>query len=279
MTYLSDNGSIIQFNKSLPYYVAEYDLNSVPAEYDSFRPAGVDGAYTTGASYAQKIITASGTIVGTGRANLDDLRARLSAAMNVHHEGWLIVELFNGKKRKIRCRPNQSVNYPKPAGWGQPYNLEWLCDKPYWLDYADTILPIGQVTPLWCFPFCGPVLFGHSVAEVSVYGNAAIEIPLKIEIMSQATLITLENLTTGEYLAVSKAIGENEKMVIDGAEAQIYLQNLLTGATTNANNRLEAGSTFFTLTPGKQNRITLNNGVTGATPLAYIIYNGHSLAV
>ena len=199
-------------------------------------------------------------------------------AMHVHWDGWLIAEQWSGKKKKIRCRPHQLPQYSDPVGLGLPFALEWQADKPYWLDYDETILPIGQIIPLWRFPFTPPVQFGYAVAEVNIANDTSIEIPLRIEVLSQATNITVINESTGRRFEVAELIEENEKMVIDGENCNIEIVNLLTGARNNATNKLVSGSQFITLVPG-ENRITLNNGIADATPLSYIIYNNHSLAV
>ncbi len=278
LTYISDSGMMIQFNQSFPFYVSYADLNSVGATFDEMQPPGVDGAYTQGGTYNKKIIPIEGTIVGVSPQHLSELRNMLSMAMNIHYEGILIVELHNGKKKKIRCRPTQNPSYSKPFGLGVSFTCEWQCDSPYWLAYKETIVPIGQIIPMWSFPFTPPVTFGRAVQNVEIINDTSIEIPLKIEVLTQSTLIEIKNITTGESFTVSALIEENHKMIIDGNTCDIEILDMITGVRTNATNKLVAGSQFIILRPGK-NKIELNNGIADKTPLSYIIYNKPSLAI
>lgn len=278
LTYISDCGMMIQFNQSFPYLVTYADLNSVGASFDEFQPVGIDGSYTTGGAYLKKIIPIEGNIVGNSYQDLEHYRNALSMAMNIHWDGTLIVEQYDGTKKKIRCRANQAPNYPQTFGLSQPFTCEFQCDNPYWLDYDETIVPIGQIIPQWSFPFTPPVTFGYVVANSEIINNTSIDIPLKIEVLSQATLIEINNISTDESFNVSALIEENHKMVIDGENCNITIINMLTGKQHDATNKLVAGSTFITLRPGR-NKIELKNGITESTPLSYIIYNKHSLAV
>ena len=278
LTYLSDCGMIVQFSNQFPFIVSYADLNSAGAVFDEIQPVGMDGAYTQGASYSKKIIPIEGTIVGNSQQDIEQYRSLLSMAMNVRVCGTLIADLYNGKKKKIRCRPNQAPSYAKTFGLGQAFSCDFQCDNPYWLDYEETIVPIGQIIPQWRFPFTPPVTFGYAVANVDILNDTSIEIPLRIEVVSQTTLIEINNISTGESFGVSALIDRNHKMVIDGTACEISIINMLTGAVENATNKLIAGSNFITLQSGR-NQIELNKGIADATPLSYIIYNQHSLGV
>ena len=278
LTYLSDNGGIVQFNGGGPYFLRYADLNSAGASFDEHTILGKDGVLTLGGSYNKKSIPASGQIVGLSKRHLEQLRASLALCMNIHFEGTLVAEQHDGSRKKIRVRPSGNPGFDEEKGLCQPFTLEWQSDTPYWSDYDPIILPIGQIRALWHFPFSTPILFGYAVADVEIRNTTSITIPTRIEILSQSTAVTITNQTTGEWLQVNEAIQEGQKMVIDSETADIYIQNLLTGEKTNATNRLEAGSTPITLSPGL-NRIQLENGIAGSRPLSYIIYNKPCLAV
>lgn len=278
LTYLSDNGAIVQFNAGGPYFVSYADLSSAGASFDEHAVIGSDGVLTLGGSYDKKTIPATGQIVGLSKRHLEQLRVNLAMAMNIHFEGTLVAEQHDGSRKKLRVRPSGNPGFEGEKGLCQPFTLEWQSDSPYWTDYDSIVLPIGQIKALWHFPFSTPILFGYAVADVEVYNTTSITIPTRIEILSQSTAVTITNHSTGEWLQVNEAIGEGQKMVVDSETADIYIQDLFTGRKTNATNRLEAGSTPITLAPGK-NRIELENGIAGSRPLSYIIYNKPYLAV
>lgn len=280
LTWISDGGAVIQFNESFPFYVSGADLNTAGASFSEMKPAGMDGAYTAGGSYDLKIIRCPGHIVATSQADLEKRRGQLAMAMNVRHEGWLISHQHDGTRKKIRCRPTHNPEFEGSFGLGERFTVEFRCDRPYWLSYEETIQPIGQITPLMAWPWAAPVLMGCAVAELSVFNGTSVEIPTRIEVLSQSSLIRLTRVCGADAAAleIAAAIEEGQKLVIDGVTGDIYLQNLVTGAKVNASNRLVAGSRPITLLPGK-NLIALDNGVAGATPLSYVIYNEHSLAV
>lgn len=278
ITYISDSGMIIQFNKSFPFFITFADLNSVDASFDEFIPTGMDGTFTQGGTYNKKIIVIEGNIVGTSLKHIESLRSKLSMAMNIHFEGTLVVEQYSGEKKKIRCRPNKNPDFSKPLGLGQPFVIELTCDSPYWLDYGMTIVPIGQIIPQWQFPFTPPVLFGYAVSNTKINNETSIEIPLKIEVLSQATMIEIKNKTNNQAFTVNVIIEENQKMIIDGNTCEVKILNIKTGERVNATNKLVAGSDFITLSPGV-NDIELTNGIADGAPLSYIFYNIPSLGV
>ncbi|MGI5885446.1 MAG: phage tail domain-containing protein [Candidatus Spyradocola sp.] len=280
LTWVSDSGAVIQFNQSFPFYVSGADLNTAGASFSEMKPAGMDGVYTAGGSYDVKIIRCPGQIVATSPADLERRRNQLAMACNVRREGWLVSHQHDGTRRKIRCRPTHNPEFEGSFGLGEKFTVEFRCDRPYWLSYDEIIQPIGQIIPLMAWPWAAPVLMGYAVAELTLHNGTGIEIPTRIEVLSHSTLIKLTRTCGADaaVLEVAAAIAEGQKLVIDGTTGDIFLQDLETGETANASNRLAAGSRPITLLPG-ENRIELDNGVAGATPLSYIIYNEHSLAV
>lgn len=277
LTYFSDCGMTVQFN-AFPYFITFVDLNSVGASFDEVQPAGFDGVVNQGESYNVKAIPLEGTIVGNSLQDLEKYRRAVAMAMNVHYEGTLVAELNNGEKWKIRCRPSGNPDFPKEFGRGQPFTCEWKCDRPYWKRYENNVVSIGQILPMWTFPFATPVIFGKAVSTVTINNETSIEIPLQIEILSQSTLIQISNNTTGQSFQIRSPVEENQKMVIYGDTADVVIVNLETGEQENATNRLVAGSEFISLMPGL-NEIELSNGIADSVPLSYIIYNDHSLAI
>lgn len=278
ITYTSDSGRSIQFNGWLPYYLAQIDFNSVGGSFDEYKPIGYDGSKTQGESYNAKAVLASGVLVSTSKAHLAQMRMDLAEAMNIHYEGWLSVSLLNGQTWKIRARPTQNPTFQAPVGLGQPFSLEWRCDSPYWLKEPQTVVKIGQIEGLWRFPFHAPVVFGQAVGNVEIRNPSTSEVPVVIEILSQATNILITNETNGQTLEVAELIQEGQKMILDSNTCDIQIVDIYSGDSVDATNKLVAGSQFITLAPGK-NKIVLDNGIPDTIPLAYIRYYEQSLAV
>lgn len=280
LTWMPDNGMTIQFNQNFPFYVSNTDLNSAGASFSEFKSAGRDGVYTVGGSYEVKTIIIPGQIVATSRADLEKRRNQLAMAFNVHNEGWLIAHQWDGTKKKIRCRAAGNPAYTENVGLGERFTVTLRCDRPYWLGYDDIIMPIGQTIPMMCWPWVAPVMFGYAVAELTINNASGIEIPTRIEVLSQSTLIQLTRVCGRQSatLELATTVDEYQKLIIDSDTGDIYLHDIITGEDINASNRLVAGSKPITLLPG-QNKIMLDNGIAGSTPLSYVIYNDHSLAV
>lgn len=277
LTYKSDNGAVIQFGQMPPYILDFADLNGLGATFSEYKLLGYDGGYTPGGTYNKKAIPIRGAIVGASPQNLSALREKLANALNIHAEGWLHVDI-DGIQRKIRARPVASPQIDQRVGLGQEFTAELAADWPYWLDTDEIIIPLGQMVPLFHFGFATPVLFGYAVSHAEILNPTSIEIPIRVEVMSESELITLSNATTGQYMSVDSPIGPNSKMTIDSYNASVLLQNLVTGQIADATNKLTAGSAFLTLVPG-MNKISINDGVAGDSPLAYVYYYKHYLGV
>ena len=280
LTWIPDNGETIQFNQNFPFFCNNADLNTAGASFSEFKPAGADGVYTAGGTYDVKTIIIPGQIVATSRADLEQRRAQLAMAFSIHNEGWLVAHQWDGTRKKIRCRSTGNPVYTENVGIGERFTITLRCDRPYWLGYDDQIVPIGQIIPLMRWPWVASVLMGYAVAELTINNTSGVEIPTKIEVLSQSTLIKLTR-TCGsrvDELELATTIDEGEKLVIDGTSGDIYIHSIVSGEDSNASHCLVAGSKPITLLPGI-NQIVLDNGVAGVTPLSYVIYNDHSLAV
>ena len=280
LTWVPDNGMTIQFNRGFPFFCSDADLNSAGASFSEFKPAGSDGVYTAGGTYDVKIIRIPGQIVAVSRADLETRRNQLAMAFSVHNAGWLISEQWDGTRKKIRCRPTGNPAFSENIGIGERFTVELRCDRPYWLSYDEIIQTIGHIVPMMRWPWAAPVMMGYAVAELTINNTTGVEIPTRIEVLSRSTMIRLTR-TCGSQSAVlelAAIIDENQKLVIDGTSGDIYLHDIYTGQDVNASNRLVAGSKPITLLPGI-NKIALDNGVADSTPLSYVIYNDHSLAV
>lgn len=278
ITYLADSGHTVQFSAVSPFFVAEADLNAAPASFDESKATGTDGTKTLGGNYDKKIIFVEGKLVAKSLSHLEDLRGALAMAMNVHREGELLLEQGSGRKKTIRCRPLCNPSFGKVFGLTQSFTAQFQCDNIYWRDSDMTVVPIGQIVPLWRFPFTPPVTFGKAVGVANILNKTSIDIPLKIEVFSQATLIELENKSTGQSFKINAVIEENKKMIIDGDSCDVSIINLVTGEKTNATNKLVAGSDYITLSPG-ENIIEIHDGIADSTPLSYITYYVPHLAV
>lgn len=278
LTYTSACGMIVQFSSAPPFLAKTIDLNAAVASFDESKATGTDGTRTLGGNYDKKVVVVEGVISASSHSKLEELRGILAMTMNVHHEGVLLLEQDSGQTKTIKCRPLCNPSFAAPFGLTQGYTAQFQCDAPYWLDSSMTIVPIGQIMPMWQFPFTPPVTFGKAIGTARIMNYTSIEIPLRIEVLTQSTLIELENKNTGQAFRIDAVITQNKKMVIDGDNCDVDIIDLITGEKTNATNKLVAGSKYITLSPG-MNEIEIHNGIADATPLSYITYYLPHLAV
>lgn len=100
VTYYSDCGMFFQLSKTFPLYLNNADLNTLAGSFYEIKPAGIDGIFTEGVSYDKKIVICECTIVGTSKADIDEIRCSLSMAMNIHFGGYLVAVNDLGKQKK-----------------------------------------------------------------------------------------------------------------------------------------------------------------------------------
>ena len=276
LKWVSDNGMIIEFVS--PFFFKDPDMNSGGVSFEEIKVPGIDGIKTIDRSYNGKILRVNGNIVGEGPNQLEFLKNELSLAMNSNYDGWLYAYQYDGSIQKKRCMPNQLPDYKDGPGLQVAFTLEWKSDDPYWLDTRETILTMGQVEPLWSFPFCTPVIFGNCVAKKTMRNSSGVDIFPIIEIQSPMDKVLIVNKSTGQILEVDKEIPKGKKLIIDNMNCEIELVDIKTGFSENATNELVAGREFITLKPG-ENFIELQNPVKSDRAIVHIKYHKPRLAV
>lgn len=271
LTYISDNGITVQINR-YPFFSSSSDLNTVGATFEDVQPDGMDGVITTGEAYNQKTLSITGNIIGRSKGEVEQHMNTLGLAMNIHYSGWLYAKGYDGKTKKLHCRPSGTPDFGDMKGLQIPYMIQFRADYPHWVEATETIERLGHVKATFQFPFCAPAVFGMSVKQETIVNNTPFTIEPVIEIASVMSDVKIANLTTGETLELEQDVPEGKRLIINNAECTIELIDNATSERVDATNALIAGKEFLKLIPG-ENVLELQNAISTGAAIVYIKYN------
>lgn len=246
----------IELSSMPEYTIVSIDgLSPIDATINEVVAAGLDGAVPNSAKAQPRVLTIVVAINKPAEEN------RLN-----------LYRYFKVKKRHRIFFSNNSRNVyidgylqSMPIGFfdeKQMATIVMRCPDPYFKDYDEIGLDVGNVISLFEFPFDirKPIPF----SEINIYGNKTIfnhgdvETGMIIRITGRDIHIEnpkIVNVSTGEYIGVDGEIKKGEELVICTIDNHKYIK-LIDGRSgsvteTNMMSYLMAGSSWIKIWPGE----------------------------
>lgn len=127
-----------------------------------------------------------------------------------------------------------------------------LCPDPFWLDEFHTSEKMSYILGGLSFPLRLGTSFARRGFKKILHNQGDVATPVTIEFYGPATNPVVWNRTTGEFVRVSRSLGEQDKLVIstEFGNKSVVIENA-DGTTTNVFNWIDLESTFWQLVPGE----------------------------
>lgn len=141
----------------------------------------------------------------------------------------------------------------------QMATMVFRCPDPYFKEYAEIGLDVGNVTKMFEFPFDirQPIPF----SEINIYGNKTIfnhgdvETGMIIEIRTRDDItvenVKLANVSSGEFIQINGKLYPGEKLVIDTIDKEKSAKVISGHNEYNKIGSIESGSTWLKIWPGE----------------------------
>lgn len=279
VSYITDNGYIVNFGKNAPFICLEISDN-FSGNFIVSKAPFQDGQTTQYVNLTAGNINLIGSILAFGSKQkaaknvLEEYIDLMNYTFNPKVEGTLIVD--NGvTSKQVRCRAINKPTYLDKYNNHVKIDVELVADNPVWESAKEYISGIGFTYNNLRFPLNLPSSTGFIFNQMIADNKTRYDIYPMIEILSIASLIKIENETTGKFIEINRSIEANQKMVIDmkKKKAEIYEKNEdgVYEYKYNATNWLTLESEWIELVPGK-NVISINKQILEGVPLSIIKY-------
>lgn len=273
LTWLAANGDTLVIadpSRALPEppfrYLSSEGFGGTDNEIQTRRGAYQDGTTLQTVRLSPRTLMVRFLILAADRAGVEQKRRRTAAAFNPRYgPGTLVWTQEDGSQYALRCvalsgSPTFLAGRTSQGRSWQEVIVDLQAPDPCWFDAEATTLPLAGITGGLAFPAFFPASFAAMGSTMIVVNKGDIAAPIRIEIPGPCLNPVVENLTTGEQIALTLEVSEGETVIIDTAYGNILCRlQAANGTQTNAMQHLTPESTFWQLQPGE-------NIVTFSTP-------------
>lgn len=161
----------------------------------------------------------------------------------------------------------------------QIFNVEIVCDNPFWFDNEESALRMGGFTGGLSYPLqfenAGEKFAQKGdISNIKIVGDVPSPIKAEFKNHSLNPVLTLTN--TGEFIKVNTEISNNEKLIINTAYGNKTVEHITASETVNAFHLITLDSSFFQLPIG-QNQLSFNSDA--GTPEVYLYWRNYYVGV
>lgn len=278
LTWLAANGDTLMIadpSQAAPepmyHYLSSDGFGGTDNEIQTRRGAYQDGTTLQTVRLSPRMLMVRFLLLAADRAGVEQKRRRIAAAFNSRSGlGTLVWTQEDGTQYALRCvalsgSPSFTPGRQAQGRVWQEVVVDLQAPDPCWFDATATTLPLAGLTGGLAFPAFFPAAFAAMGSTMIVTNEGDIAAPIRIEIPGPCLNPVVENLSTGEKIALTLDVLEGQTVLIDTAYGNLLCRlQASNGTQTNAMQYLTAESTFWQLRPGE-------NIVTFSTPSGSVV--------
>lgn len=278
LTWLAANGDTLviadpsQLLPEPPFrYLTSEGFGGTDNEIQTRRGAYQDGTTLQTVRLSPRTLMVRFLLLAADRAGVEQKRRRIAAAFNPRYgPGTLVWTQEDGTQYALRCvalsgSPSFTPGRQAQGRVWQEVVVDLQAPDPCWFDATATTLPLAGLTGGATFPISFPCIFAVQGSTRVIINEGDIAAPIRIEIPGPCLNPVVENLTTGEQIALTLDVLEGQTVLIDTTYGNLLCRlQASNGTQTNAMQYLTPESTFWQLAPGE-------NIVTFSTPSGSVV--------
>lgn len=278
--YFKIGDNIIIGSKDSPYKLepgisglAQADIRTGDGLY-----AGVDGGYVSSQLYGMRTITFTGFYLPDSCAKADELRVRLLTELHIRYLYPIFIKTFAGNNyftEGYLTDIKADINGPR----ANEFQLTFLCPDPIIYDGGDGVnSDSAWMEQTFYAPGAGgfeikytsPVLWEGGEPATVVNNIGTVNTYPIITLRGNYHNPTITNLTTGDFITISRNISSTDTVTIDMKQRIITLTDSGGNVTSIASDRTITSSWWY-LIPG-ENKIQLTTTDVSDTDYGMIKY-------
>lgn len=276
---IGSNGDHLYFDDN-QYGILRDELSGIAAlscEADTISSPGQIGEIFASTTVKPRTINLHVSVLGRGRAELEERRSRLVRALNpLNGLSTFVWNRMDGTRMLLRCRPDSGSpdfgegTAPDAKKWDA--YLDLVADDPCWYADIEIVNPLRGFVGGWHLPLQFPMSFGGVGTIVTITNPGDTQSPCTIELRGKLVEPVITNVTTGESIAVRRTINSGELLKVCTAfgNKRVTLVDAF-GVETNAMHYVTISSRFFQIPPGSV-RLRYTASEEGEDAIGYIRY-------
>jgi hypothetical protein len=235
-------------NRNAEYIINSISgINAVKTKYSTVQSLGQQGVTVTGKNEEQLDFTMNLVLSTENSENtMKTLVDNCKKVFNPNYgQGKLIYIDSESNIYELPCYvriPKKSNEPTDKTEYTRLFHVELIAPNPYWNLIPTTQTTLGDVVPLFSFPFTLPdVEFGTKLSSVTINNDSDADLPVLVRFYGPATDATVSNDTYGETLKLDRALTQFEYLEFNTDLLNVYAKivNLVTGVETDAFNYLD----------------------------------------
>ena len=265
LTWLAANGDTLVIadpSQALPEppfrYLTSEGFGGTDNEIQTRRGAYQDGTTLQTVRLSPRTLMIRFLALAADRGGVEQKRRRIAAAFNPRNgAGTLVWTQEDGSQYALRCvalsgSPSFTSGRQAQGRVWQEVIVDLQAPDPCWFDATATTLPLAGLTGGATFPISFPCIFAVQGSTRVIINEGDIAAPVRIQIPGPCLNPVVENLTTGEQIALTLDVLEGQTVLIDTAYGNLLCRlQASNGTQTNAMQYLSSDSTFWQLQPGE----------------------------
>jgi len=239
-------------------YLTSEGFGGTDNEIQTRRGAYQDGTTLQQVRLSPRTLMIRFLALAADRGGVEQKRRRVAAAFNPRNGlGTLVWTQEDGSQYALRCvalsgSPSFTPGRQAQGRTWQEVIVDLQAPDPCWFDATATTLPLAGLTGGLAFPASFPASFAAMGSTMVVTNEGDIAAPIRIEIPGPVLNPVVENLTTGEQIALTLDVLEGQTVLIDTTYGNLLCRlQASNGTQTNAMQYLSSDSTFWQLVPGE----------------------------
>jgi hypothetical protein len=271
LSYRNSAGVSVDFNAAAPFVFWRAEGLSLPTVTPVYTQAPAQHGYTLhNLTIEPRVVRVSLHIHGKAPRDSDSLyavklkegirkmfrlRKDLQSILNPLTAGELFYQ--NSAGRFVAPCFLKNVDYGNRLENIQTIELRFECPSPFWLDTEISVIRLAYIEGGMKFPVKLPTFFGTMGYRVEIDNDGAVIVPLEFTIDGGSVDPVIENVTTGQFIKLSKQMTEDEQLYINTDPEQLRVQLITVDPVTNrpvysnAYGYLSEDSELFSLIPGR----------------------------
>ena len=252
-------------------YLTSEGFGGTDNEIQTRRGAYQDGVTLQTVRLSPRSLMIRFLALAADRGGVEQKRRRIAAAFNPRYgPGTLVWTQEDGTQYALRCvalsgSPTYLAGRTSQGRSWQEVIVDLQAPDPCWFDAEATTLPLAGLTGGATFPISFPCIFAVQGSTRVIINEGDIAAPVRIQIPGPCLNPVVENLSTGEKIALALEVEAGQSVLIDTAYGNLLCRLVASNGTqTNAMQYLTPESTFWQLQPGE-------NIVTFSTPSGSVV--------
>jgi hypothetical protein len=282
LTFVNSLGQSIQLGGGSDYYITSLEgLDSPALNIFSQKAPFQDGAtYIDGLWDVRDITVEGGIAKPQDLGQIQTSRRNMLSMLNPKlGQGTLYYQNDNTTYKTIALvYPSGNIFPNKNADTAiQTYSVVFECMDPYWYDVSQTSVFMQDTVANTTFP----IIFNPTIILSYYYGTTKsvnntgdYTTPIYIKLYGPCTNPKILNVTTGEYIKITKTMVAGDLLEIDTSfgNKTVYFTPIATGIKVSAMNLLNLGSTFWQLAIGN-NSVQLSDDASSTTDVCTVCFS------